>query len=338
MKEITTLAIDLAKRVFQLCGVDIHGVAVLQRRVTRAQLLAVVAQIPRCRVVMEACGGAHYWAREIRAVGHETQLIAGHYVKAFSRGQKNDRNDAQAIACASRQPDLPRVAVKSEEQQAVLALHRIRERLVKERIQMTNQLHGLLGEFGIVLPKGIASLRRSIAMLLGEARLPPLLQEPIADQLEHLKQIEQRLQTITAQIEALAKASNPCQLLMQHRGVGPIIATAFVGEIADPLVFKNGRHASAWLGLVPRQHSSGDRERLLGITKRGNTYLRKLLIQGARSALLTAARHKDPVSRWSLALQERRGGNRAAVALANKMARRLWATLRYEANALPAIP
>jgi transposase len=338
MKEITILAIDLAKRVFQLHGVDAHGVAVLQRRVSRAQLLAVIAQIPRCRVAMEACGGAHHWAREIRALGHEPHLIAGHYVKAFSRGQKNDRNDAQAIACAAWQPDLPRVAPKSKEQQAVLALHRIRERVVKERIQLTNQLHGLLGEFGVVLPRGISSLRQTMTALLEEARLPQLLQAPLADQLEHLRQIEQRLKALTAQIEALAKASEPCQRLMQHRGVGPIIATAFVGEIADPSVFKNGRHASAWLGLVPRQHSSGDREVLLGITKRGNTYLRKLLIQGARSALLTAGRHNDAVSRWSLGVQERRGGNRAAVALANKMARRLWATLRYEAHALSANP
>lgn len=336
MKEITILAIDLAKQSFQLHGVDASGEMVLQRRVSRVQLLAAVAQIPRCRVAMEACGGAHHWARAIRALGHETHLIAAHYVKAFSRGQKNDRNDAQAIACAARQPDLPRVAIKSEEQQAVLALHRIRERLVKERIQLTNQLHGLLGEFGIVLPRGLSGLRRTLTALLEEARLPPLLQAPLADQLEHLKQIEQRLMTLTAQIEALARSSEPCQRLMKHRGVGPIIATAFVGEIADPSVFKNGRHCSAWLGLVPRQHSSGEREVLLGITKRGNTYLRKLLIQGARSALLTAARHKDAVSRWSLAVQERRGGNRAAAALANKMARRLWATLRYEAYALPA--
>lgn len=337
MKEITTVAIDLAKRVFQLHGVDKHGMPVLQRRVNRAQLLAVMAQIPRCRVAMEACGGAHHWAREIRALGHETHLIAGHYVKAFSRGQKNDRNDAQAIACASRQPDLPRVAIKSEEQQAVLALHRIRERLMKERIQLTNQLHGLLGEFGIVLPRGISGLRQTMATVLEEARLPPLLQAPLADQMEHLKQIELRLNTLTAHIEGLAKASESCRRLMQHRGVGPIIATAFVAEIADPSVFRNGRHASAWLGLVPRQHSSGDRELLLGITKRGNTYLRKLLIQGARSALLTAARHKDAMSRWSLAVRERRGGNRAAVALANKMTRRLWATLRYDDYELPAV-
>ena len=310
---------------------------VLQRRVSRAQLLAVIAQIPRCRVAMEACGGAHHWAREIRALGHEPHLIAGHYVKAFSRGQKNDRNDAQAIACASRQPDLPRVAIKSEEQQAVLALHRIRERVVKERIQLTNQLHGLLGEFGIVLPRGISGLRQTMATVLEGARLPQLLQAPLADQMEHLKQIELRLNTLTAHIEGLAKASESCRRLMQHRGVGPIIATAFVAEIADPSVFRNGRHASAWLGLVPRQHSSGDRELLLGITKRGNNYLRKLLIQGARSALLTAARHKDAMSRWSLAVRERRGGNRAAVALANKMTRRLWATLRYDDYELPAV-
>ena len=204
MKEITTLAIDLAKRVFQLHGVDAHGVAVLQRRVSRSQLLAVIAQIPRCRVAMEACGGAHHWAREIRALGHEPHLIAGHYVKAFSRGQKNDRNDAQAIASAARQPDLPRVALKSEEQQAVLALHRIRERVVKERIQLTNQLHGLLGEFGIVLPRGISGLRQTMATVLEGARLPQLLQAPLADQMEHLKQIELRLNTLTAHIEGLA--------------------------------------------------------------------------------------------------------------------------------------
>jgi transposase len=201
MKEITILAIDLAKRVFQLHGVDAAGVGVLQRRVSRPQLLAVIAQIPRCRVAMEACGGAHHWAREIRALGHEPHLIAGHYVKAFSRGQKNDRKDAQAIACAARQPDLPRVALKSEEQQAVLALHRIRERVVKERIQLTNQLHGLLGEFGIVLPKGISSLRRTMTALLEEGRLPQLLQAPLSDQLEHLRQIEQQLKALTAQID-----------------------------------------------------------------------------------------------------------------------------------------
>lgn len=331
MNEITTLAIDLAKHVFQLHGVDARGVAVLQRQVRRAHLLRVVAQIPRCRVVMEACGGAHYWARQIRRLGHEVRLIAGHYVKAFTRGgQKNDRNDAQAIACAASQPHLPEVAIKTEEQQAVLALHRIRERLVIERVRLTNQLHGLLGEFGFALPRGISSLRRALTELLSDSQLPKLLQGIVAEQLEHLSHIEQRLRTLNTLIEECAKHSEPCRRLMSHRGVGPIIATAFAAELANPAAFKNGRQVSAWLGLVPRQHSSGGRDRLLGITKRGDAYLRKLLVHGARSALRYAPAHQDPVSRWSLAVRQRRGANRAAVALANKTARRLWAALRYE--------
>lgn len=336
MNEITTLAIDLAKHVFQLHGVDARGATVLQRQVRRAQLLTVLAQIPRCEVVMEACGGAHHWARQIRALGHEARLIAPQYVKAFNRGQKNDRNDAQAIACAGRQPDMPQVAVKSEEQQGILALHRIRERLVKERLQLTNQLHGLMGEFGFVIPRGMLSMRRAMTELLSEAALPDLLRGTLSDQLEHLGQIERRLKALTEHIGQLAQASEACQRLMRHRGVGPIIATTFAAEIADPQAFKNGRQVSAWLGLVPRQHSSGGRERLLGITKHGDGYLRKLLVHGARSALLRASRHNDAVSRWSVAVRERRGANRAAVALANKTARQLWAALRYEHYVQPA--
>jgi len=335
MSEITTLAVDLAKHVFQLHGVDSRGVPVLQRQVRRGQLMATLAQLPRCRVVMEACPGAHHWARQLRALGHEPHLIAGHYVKAFSRGQKNDRNDAQAIAWAAGQPGLPSVAIKSEEQQAILTLHRIRERMVKERIQLTNQLHGLLAEFGIALPKGLLSLRRTVRALLDEARLPQLLIEPLGNQLNHLAQIEHRVKDLTTQIEALARASEPCQRLMRHRGVGPITATAFAAEVANPSMFKNGRQVAAWLGLVPRQHSSGGRARLLGITKRGDGYLRKLLVHGARSRLRHAPRYHDELSRWCLALKERRGANRTTVALANKMARRLWATLRYQDAALP---
>jgi transposase len=330
VKEIKLLAIDLAKHVFQLHGVNSHGVAVLQRQVRRGQLLEFLAQLPPCRVAMEACGGAHHWARRIREFGHQPCLIAGQYVKAFSRGQKNDRNDAQSIAMAASQPELPSVAVKSEEQQAVLALHRIRERVVKERIQLTNQLHGLLGEFGFALPKGIGPLRQSVTKLLSETQLPPLLQTAVSDQYEHLMQIESRLEKLTLSIEEIARASEPYQRLMRRRGVGPITATAFAAELADPAAFRNGRQVSAWLGLVPRQHSSGGRERLLGITKRGDMYLRKLLIHGARASLRHSARQKDAVGLWSQAIKERRGANRAAVALANKNARRLWATLRYE--------
>jgi transposase len=260
-------------------------------------------------------------------------LISGQYVRAYKRGQKNDRNDAEAIACAARQPGMPQVAVKSEEQQAVLAVHRIRDRLVRERIALTNQLHGLLGEFGIVLPRGLKALRQRISAAVDGQKLPGLLRSAVRDQLEHLSHIEERLQATTQQLEQLARDSEPCQRLMRHRGVGPIIATAFAAELANAQAFRNGRQVSAWLGLVPRQNSSGGRERLLGITKRGDGYLRRLLIHGARSALSSAPRHTDAVSRWSVAVKQRRGANRAAVALANKMARHLWATLRYEAAA-----
>jgi transposase len=331
MSEITSVAIDLAKRVFQLHGTDAAGHTVLQRQVRRAQLLAVLAQLPPCTVTMEACSSAHYWARQLRVLGHTPQLIAAQHVKAFCRRQKNDRNDAEAIACAARQPGMPQVAVKSEEQQAVLALHRIRERLLRERVALTNQLHGLLGEFGWVLPRGLRGLRQQLLSLLDEGQLPPLLQPALRQQLEHLGQLEQRLTGLTRQLAQLADQSEPCRRLMRHRGVGPLTATAFAAELADAAVFRNGRQVAAWLGLVPRQHSSGARLQLHGITKRGNPYLRKLLVHGARSALHHAPRHTDEISRWALAVQQRRGPHRASVALANKTARQLWATLRYAA-------
>lgn len=333
MSEITSVAIDLAKRVFQLHGTDAHGRVVLQRQVPRAKLLSVLSQLPPCVVTMEACGSAHYWARQIRLLGHEPRLIAAQHVKAFCRRQKNDRNDAEAIACAARQPRMPQVAIKSEEQQALLALHRIRERLMRERIALTNQLHGLLGEFGFLLPRGLKALRQQLHSILDAARLPPLLQQVLPDQLEHLSHIQQRLERITRQLEQLARQSEPCRRLMGHRGVGPLTATAFLAELADARMFRNGRQVGAWLGLVPRQHSSGGRLQLHGITKRGNPYLRKLLVHGARSALHHASRQSDPISGWVIAVQQRRGTHRACVALANKTARRLWATLRYE---LPA--
>lgn len=331
MSEITSVAIDLAKRVFQLHGTDAQGQVLLQRQVRRAQLLTVLRQLPPCTVTMEACAGAHYWARQLRDLGHQPQLLAAQHVKAFCRRQKNDRNDAEAIAIAARQPGMPQVAVKSEEQQAVLALHRIRERLLRERIALTNQLHGLLGEFGWLLPHGARALRQQILELLDGRRLPPLLQQALCDQLEHLAQIEAQLDRLTRQLTQLAADSKPCQRLMRHRGVGPLTATAFAAELADPGMFRNGRQVAAWLGLVPRQHSSGARLRLHGITKRGNPYLRKLMVHGARSALRHAPRYPDPISRWAVAVQERRGTHRACVALANKTARHLWATLRYPA-------
>lgn len=329
MNEITILAVDLAKSVFQLHGIDARGRVTLQRQVRRAQLPLFLARLPACEVVMEACGGAHYWARQAQSLGHQVRLLDARHIKPFGLAQKNDRNDAEAIARAAREPHLPRVAVKSCEQQAILALHRMRERLVRERVSLTNQLHGLLAEFGLLLPRSLRGLRGALRTLLSEGSVPMLLQAPLAEQLEHLSALEQRLGALTKRLEQLAAHSEPCRKLMQHRGVGPLIASAFVASIADPRVFRNGRQVGAWLGLVPRQYSSGGRMRLFGITKRGDAYLRRLLIHGARAALRCAERYEDAVSRWSVGVRERRGANRASVALANKTARRLWATLRY---------
>jgi transposase len=331
VSEITLLAIDLAKNVFQLCGVDDRGHVRLERRLSRAQLLPALVKQPRCTVVMEACGSAHHWARSFRQLGHTVRLLAPQHVKAFMRGQKNDRNDAQAIACAARQPGIPDVAVKSEEQQAILALHCFRKRLVHERVARTNQLHGLMAEFGVILPKqSPAKLRQVLHEKLEAGALPPLLTPQLRVQLEHLQLLEQQLKQLTGEIEQIAQLSEPCQRLMQLRGVGPIIATTFVCQIGDASTFRNGRQCAASLGLVPRQHSSGNCTRLLGITKRGDGYLRSLLVHGSRSLLRVATRHpEDPLCQWALRVAQRRGANRAAVALANKLARRLWATLRY---------
>lgn len=334
MSKITLLAIDLAKSVFQICGVDEHGQVQLERRVRRAQLVAVLVQLPRCTIAMEACGSAHYWGRRLRELGYAVRLLAPQHVKVFNRGQKNDRNDAQAIACAARQPGIPQVALKSEEQQAVLALHRLRERVVRERVARVNQLHGLMGEFGIVLPIGLSRLRQVLRERLDNDDLPALLVPELRLQLEYLEQLCQQQDRLTERLKQLAEASESCQALMRARGVGPILATAFVSEIGDASLFRNGRQVGAWLGLVPRQYCSADRRRLLGITKRGNPYLRKLLVHGARAAMRVAPRYPDPISRWAQRVRERRGANRAAVALANKLARRLWASLRY---AQPAV-
>lgn len=209
MGKIMILAVDLAKHVFQLHGIDEKGHTVLQRQVRRKQLPEVLAQLPACTVAMEACATAHYWARKCRELGHHPRLIAAQYIKAFNRGQKNDRDDAQAIAIAARQPDMPQVAVKTEEQQGILAFHRMRSLYSKERIALTNQLHGLLGEFGIALPRSVQALRRELTAALDRQAIPALLKQALHDQLEHLAKVEQRLEALTRQLELLARESTP---------------------------------------------------------------------------------------------------------------------------------
>ena len=334
MKEITTLAIDLAKSVFQLHGVDGRGVTMLRRQVRRGQLLSVIAQLPACLVAMEACASAHYWGRQIRALGHRVKLIPPQYVKPFVKGNKTDRNDAQAICEAALRPEMPSVAVKSEEQQAVLSMHRMRELLEKQRKQLANQLRGLLGEFGIAIPLGIVALRNALPQAI--KAVPGLLQPTLEQAAERWRELQQQCAEYTRQIEQQAAASPLCQRLMREAGIGPISASAFAATVGDPAHYRNGRQLSASLGIVPRQHSTGGKPLLLGISKRGDSYLRRLLIHGARAVLRYAPGKSDPLSLWLQQLAARRGVNRAAVALANKNARRLWAIWRAESAELAA--
>jgi transposase len=332
MNEITTLAIDLAKNVFQLHGVDARGVCQLRRRVRRAQLLGCVAQMPPCLVAMEACGSAHYWGREFSRFGHRVKLIPAQYVKPFVRGNKTDGNDAEGICEAALRPRMPGVAVKTEEQQAVLSEHRIRQLLEGQRKQLGNHLRGLLAEFGIVIPTGSGSLSEGLAAAIERApvRLRPVFNEAH----QRLRDLQRQCQEQTRHIEQLAGNAPLCRRFMKERGVGPIIASAYAATLGSPTHYRNGRQVSAALGLVPKQYSSGDEPKLLGISKRGDKYLRTQLIHGARSVVSRIDGRSDPLSVWLQGLVARRGKNKATVALANKTARRLWAIWRDEAAEL----
>lgn len=331
MNEITMIAIDLAKQVFQLHGVDASGKAVFRRQVKRSELLSVLRQQPPCVVAMEACGGAHHWGRQFREMGHDVRLIAPQFVKPYVKGNKTDRNDAAAICEAAQRPDMRFVSLKTVEQQQVLALHRLRQGAVKARTALINQLRGLLMEFGVVAPLGHAALRGMLAAQVGEESsfVPALLRAELTRQRARLDELEAEVKHLTSELERLARENARTNRLMERRGVGPLIASAFVAEIGDPGVFHNGRQVSAWLGLVPRQHSSGGKPRLLGISKRGDAYLRTLLIHGARAVVRTASRHDDPLSRWVHDLATRRGVHKATVAVANKLARQMWAELAH---------
>lgn len=333
MSEITTVAIDLAKSVFQIHAVNGRGIATVRRQLRR-QVLPFLAQVPRCVVAMEACAGAHYWGRQIGQLGHQVKLIPPQYVKPFVKGNKTDRNDAQAICEAALRPQMPQVAVKSEEQQALLALHRVRSLLEKQRKQLANQLRALLGEFGLVGAKGTRHLRLMLPEAI--AQVPTILGTTLQQAYERLCELERQCAVETSQLEQLTRAQPLCRRLMREPGIGPLSASAFVATLGDPTHYRNGRQVAASLGLVPRQHSSGGRTVLLSISKRGDKYLRTLLIHGARAALRYAPGKIDPLSVWVCELARRRGVNRAVVALANKNARRLWAIWRAEGPALNA--
>ena len=334
MDKVTTVGIDLAKRVFALHGVDAAGRAVLRKTVRREQLMELVAGLPPCRIGMEACAGAHEWARRFTEVGHEAKLMAAKFVIPYRKNGKNDGNDAEAICEAVGRPNMRFVPVKSAEQQAVLALHRTRQGFIAERTAVINRIRALLTEFGVVLAQSPEVVRRQASS--GAEGLPVLARRMVEDLRSHLTLLDERIAVYDREIETLARQSEPTQRLMSIRGIGPLTAQAIVATVGNARDFKNGRQFAAWLGLTPRQHSSGGKSRLGHITKRGDAYLRGLLVQGARSVLHTATRHADRLSRWSISLQGRRGYRRAQVAIAAKNARIAWALLSKNQELRPA--
>jgi transposase len=319
------MGIDLAKRVFALHGVDAAGRVVLKKTVRREQLVELVANLPPCLIGMEACSGAHAWARQFQEFGHAVRLMAPVFVAPYRKSGKNDGNDAEAICEAVSRPSMRFVPVKSVEQQALLALHRVRQGFIEERTALINRLRAVLTEFGVVLPNRIQWIRRG-ATAAAEP-LPELARQTVADLRAHLTLLDERISGYDRQIEAQARASEAAQRLMQIRGIGPLTAVAIVATVGNARDFRSGRQFAAWLGLVPRQHSSGGNNRLGHISRRGDGYLRMLLVQGARSVLHTAARHTDHLSCWGLSLQARRGYHKTLVAIAAKNARIAWALL-----------
>ncbi len=326
---LTTIGLDVAKYVFQVHGVDAEGRPVLRRRLRRSQVAGFFANLPPCVVGVEACCGAHYWSRVIGRFGHTIRLIAPQFVKPYVKSNKNDANDAEAICEAVSRPQMRFVPAKSVEQQDIQALHRVRSRLVSSRTQLANQIRGLLMEYGIVLPQHVGQLRRGLPLILEDAsnELSAFSRHLFASLYDDLVSLEERIEALEEQMWAVYQASEPCQRIAAVEGIGPVTATALVAAMSDGKTFKNGRQFAAWLGLVPRQHSSGGKTRLLGISKRGDPYLRTLLIHGARSVVYRSSSKSDRRSLWIADKQRRLGTSKACVAVANKNARIVWSLI-----------
>lgn len=331
--QLTTIGIDLAKNVFQVHAADSHGKTVFNKSVKRAQLAEVIVQLPPCLIGMEACSGAHHWARKFSAMGHTVRLMAPQFVKPYVKTNKNDAADAQPICEAVTRPHMRFVPVKNTEQQAVLALHRIRQGLIRHRTAQGNQIRGLIAEFGFVIPLGLHHVMRLVPALIedGSHEMPGIFRITLAEELEHLRELDARVHALDRRIEQWHRSNEASRQIAEIPGIGALTASALIASIGDAKNFKDGRQLAAWLGLVPKQHSSGGKQNLLGISKRGDTYLRTLLIHGARSVLHhTQTRQKaDLVDAcpWLARVAERRNPNIAAVALANKNARTVWALL-----------
>ncbi|MBC8210905.1 MAG: IS110 family transposase [Gammaproteobacteria bacterium] len=327
--QICTLGIDLSKMSFQLHGVDSSGKTVTRKKLSRQKLLPYMANLSPCVIGIEACGGAHYWFRQFTALGHSVRIIAPQFVKPYIKSNKNDAADAEAICEAVQRPNMRFVPTKSIEQQDIQSIHRMRSQTVSRRTAQANQIRGLLMEYGIIIPKGIFYIRKYIPSILEDAEngLTVLFRELLSMLYDEMVHLDERIQQLELKLETIASINQNCQRLLTIPGVGLLSATALIAAIGDVSVFKSGRELAAWLGLVPRQHSTGGTPTLLGISKRGDTYLRTLLIHGGRTVVRVADKYDDRRNQWISELEKRRGKNISAVAVANKNARIAWAVL-----------
>lgn len=327
MGDITLLAIDLAKNTFQLHGTDDKGKPILKKKISREKFPEFIAKLNPCDIYMEACGSSNYWGKKFEGFGHKVKLINPKYVKPYVKRNKNDANDAEGIAAAAMAPSMRFCNVKTEAQQDMQSVHRIRSLLIQQRTALANQIRGLLAEYGDIIPQGTSNIRKKLPEILGKnhSNISALMLSCFLRLYENFKNLDKEIDSYDKKIEALFESNEACKRLETIPGIGVLGATILASTLGNGSAFKNGRHFAAFLGLTPRQHSSGGKERLLGISKRGDTYIRTSLIHGARAVLLWVNKKTDPQSMWLKNLIVRVGKNKAAVALANKMARTAWA-------------
>ena len=336
--EVSIIGIDLAKNIMHVHGVNEKGAVIFKKKLQRDKLLEFMANQPKCLVGMEACGGSNHWAREITKLGHDVRLMAPQFVRPYVKTNKNDRNDAEAICEAVSRPNMRFVPIKTIDQQSILSIHRVRERLVKSRTALSNEIRGLLGESGITIPQGVNKIIPQLTEILDSDQLGEMDKITFTELLEEFREIFKRVDQLEIRLKEIGKNYESYYRLLQIPGIGLITATALIAAIGNAANFENGRQLSAWLGLVPRQHSTGGKERLLGISKRGDIYLRGLLIHGARAIFNVRVGRREKkdgqiietskFSQWMIKLAERRGFNTSIVAVANKLARVVYAVLK----------